>query len=91
MAPGELGELLAALDALDGVRCEGLMTMPPLAQTPEDSRSYFAALHALRERHRRDDRPLTELSMGTTADYEVAVEEGATLIRLGTALLGPRP
>jgi uncharacterized pyridoxal phosphate-containing UPF0001 family protein len=57
------------------------MTMPPLASRPEDSRPYFAALRELAERHR-----LTELSMGTSQDYLVAVEEGATIIRLGTAL-----
>lgn len=90
-APNALGELLAALDALPGVRCGGLMTMPPLAADPEATRPHFRALRELRDRHRTEARPLSQLSMGTTADYEVAIEEGATLIRLGTALLGPRP
>ena len=62
---------------------EGLMTMPPLAQTPEDSRRWFAALRELAEQH-----GLTTLSMGTTQDYEVAVQEGATHVRLGTTLFG---
>jgi uncharacterized pyridoxal phosphate-containing UPF0001 family protein len=57
------------------------MTMPPRAERPEDSRRWFAALRELAERH-----DLRALSMGTTQDYEVAVEEGATLVRLGTAL-----
>jgi PLP dependent protein len=59
----------------------GLMTMPPLAARPEDSRPYFAALRALGERHR-----LRHLSMGTSQDYVVAVQEGATIVRVGTSL-----
>jgi uncharacterized pyridoxal phosphate-containing UPF0001 family protein len=57
------------------------MTMPPLAQRPEDSRPHFAALRTLAERH-----GLRHLSMGTSQDYAVAVEEGATIVRLGTNL-----
>ena len=57
------------------------MTMPPLAATPEDSRPHFAALRELAERH-----GLRQLSMGTSQDYVVAVEEGATIVRLGTGL-----
>ena len=60
----------------------GLMTMPPRADRPEDSRRWFAALRSLAERHE-----LGTLSMGTTQDYEVAVEEGATIVRIGTRLL----
>jgi PLP dependent protein len=59
----------------------GLMTMPPLARTPEDSRPHFAALRELAGRH-----SLGELSMGTSQDYLVAVQEGATIVRLGTTL-----
>ena len=59
----------------------GLMTMPPLASDAQDSRRWFAALREL-----ADARGLAELSMGTTQDYEVAVEEGATLVRIGTSL-----
>jgi pyridoxal phosphate enzyme (YggS family) len=74
-------------DALDDViaRCParvvGLMTMPPLAETPEDSRRWFAALAEL-----AGARGLRHLSMGTSQDYAVAVEEGATIVRLGTTL-----
>jgi hypothetical protein len=63
------------------VRIAGLMTMPPLAKRAEDSRPYFAALRALAEQH-----GLRELSMGTSQDYLVAVQEGATIVRLGTKL-----
>jgi hypothetical protein len=62
----------------------GLMTMPPLASDPEQSRPYFAALRGLAERH-----GLPELSMGTSQDYLVAVQEGATIVRLGMTLYGP--
>jgi uncharacterized pyridoxal phosphate-containing UPF0001 family protein len=61
----------------------GLMTMPPLVIEPQDSRRWFAALRELAAA-----RGLPELSMGTTQDYEVAVEEGATLVRIGTSLFG---
>lgn len=79
IAPGELGGLIA--------RCPfpvaGLMTMPPHAERPEDSRRWFAALRELAEEH-----ALSVLSMGTTQDFEVAVEEGATVVRLGSVLMG---
>ena len=84
---GEEGKDGVAPEALDAFleRCPvavaGLMTMPPLAQRPEDSRRWFAALCELAVA-----RGLQELSMGTTQDYEVAVEEGATIVRIGTEL-----
>jgi len=62
----------------------GLMTMPPLASDPEDSRPYFRRLKELADEH-----GLAELSMGTSQDYRVAVEEGATLVRVGAAVFGP--
>jgi len=67
----------------------GLMTMAPLTDDPETVRPVFAALRELRDRINREGglaRPMTELSMGMTQDYEVAVEEGATIVRIGTAL-----
>jgi len=76
----EPGELDAFLERCP-VPVAGLMTMPPLARAPEDSRRWFAALRELAAA-----RALPELSMGTTQDYEVAVEEGATLVRIGTSL-----
>ncbi len=77
IAPGELPEFLERCP----VPVAGLMTMPPLARSPEDSRRWFGALREL-----AGERGLHELSMGTTQDYEVAVEEGATLVRIGTQL-----
>jgi pyridoxal phosphate enzyme (YggS family) len=72
---------LAAFLKRSPVEIRGLMTMPPLAREPEDSRRWFASLRELAVRH-----DLAALSMGTTQDFEVAVEEGATLVRIGTSL-----
>jgi len=79
IAPDELDDFLARCP----VRVVGLMTMPPLADDPEQSRRWFAALAEL-----AGDRGLPQLSMGTSQDYLVAVEEGATIVRLGTTLYG---
>jgi pyridoxal phosphate enzyme (YggS family) len=76
-APAELDEVLARAP----VRVAGLMTMPPLADRAEDSRRWFAALAELAGRH-----GLRELSMGTSQDFAVAVQEGATIVRIGTRL-----
>ena len=73
--------LPAFLELYDDVR--GLMTMPPLARDPEESRPYFRRLRALAEQH-----GLHELSMGTSQDYRVAADEGATLVRVGSVLYG---
>src|SRR5207247_97710 len=75
--PGELGEFIARCP----VRVGGLMAMPPFTQDPEDSRPHFARLAELAAEH-----GLERLSMGTSQDWEVAVEEGASIIRLGTVL-----
>jgi pyridoxal phosphate enzyme (YggS family) len=77
IAPDELGDFIARCP----VTVTGLMTMPPFAEDPEDSRPHFAALKRLADEH-----DLTELSMGTSQDYRVAAEEGATIVRLGTIL-----
>jgi uncharacterized pyridoxal phosphate-containing UPF0001 family protein len=82
VTPSELAGFLARCP----VSVVGLMTMPPAAGTPEDSRPYFAALRELAERH-----GLSHLSMGTSQDYVVAAQEGATIIRLGTTLYGGAP
>jgi PLP dependent protein len=81
IAPDRLDDFLARCREVGGVEVAGLMTMPPLAQTAEDSRRWFAALAQLAA-----DRDLRELSMGTTQDFAVAVEEGATIVRVGTKL-----
>jgi hypothetical protein len=89
VAPGELDPFLQALAGLARIRVEGLMTMPPLASSPEDSRRHFAALRelaaSLAPRWAPDHR-FGRLSMGTSQDYVVAVEEGATIVRLGSTL-----
>ena len=79
VAPGDLDDVIARCAA----RVVGLMTMPPLAADPEDSRRWFAALAEL-----AGERGLRHLSMGTSQDYLVAVQEGATIVRLGTTLYG---
>ena len=85
-------DLAASVLGVDGVRLLGLMSMPPRGAEAEDARPHFALVRALRDRIRDDlGTPLPELSMGMSGDYEVAVEEGATLIRVGTAIFGPRP
>jgi pyridoxal phosphate enzyme (YggS family) len=87
-----LPALLDSVVALPNVELRGLMTIPPPAENPEDSRSWFARLRGLRERSAtRTGLPLPELSMGMTDDFEVAVEEGATLVRVGRAIFGERP
>jgi pyridoxal phosphate enzyme (YggS family) len=81
IAPAELPSFLER----SPVKVVGLMTMPPLAPDPEASRRHFAALRELAAEH-----DLPQLSMGTSQDYLVAVEEGATIVRLGTSLYRPR-
>jgi pyridoxal phosphate enzyme (YggS family) len=69
---------------------EGLMTMPPYFDLPEMSRPYYIRLKELRERMERESIPVKELSMGMSNDFEIAIEEGATYVRVGTAIFGPR-
>ena len=90
--PDALGEALERLVALDALEVRGLMTIGRLVERPEAARPTFVALRALAERLRAGDSPLgPELSMGMTDDFEVAVEEGATIVRVGRALFGERP
>lgn len=89
----KVGELLKAAGDLSHVSVEGLMTVPPLKEDPEDVRPYFCALRDLQaelQGLRMPNVSLKELSMGMTHDYPVAIEEGATIVRIGTALFGPR-
>ncbi len=83
--------LLERLQTLRHLRVEGLMTVPPLPLDPEQSRPHFQALAELRQDLRSRGFDLVHLSMGMSADYEVAVEEGATFVRVGEAIFGPRP
>lgn len=92
IAPAELPALLDRFADLDHVRCRGLMLIPPQGD-PEATRPHFAALRTLRDNLAAKTRPAVELehlSMGMSADFEVAIEEGATLVRVGTAIFGAR-
>jgi pyridoxal phosphate enzyme (YggS family) len=89
--PEALASQLDSLLELKSLQIEGLMTIPPPAPVAENSRRYFAALRELRDTlSQRCGIPLPTLSMGMSDDYPVAVEEGATLVRIGSALFGPR-
>lgn len=88
ISPTELPEFLTRAIALENIKIVGLMTMPPLVENPEDVRLYFRRLKQLGQQC--FSQPI-EYSMGTSHDYEVAVSEGATMIRLGTILFGERP
>ena len=86
-------QLVTAISVLPGVKVKGLMTMPPFFDNPEAARPYFRELRLLSDRIRAAQIPgveMTELSMGMSGDFEVAIEEGATLVRVGTALFGER-
>jgi pyridoxal phosphate enzyme (YggS family) len=85
LAPGEVGAAVAAIGALPNIDLQGLMTVAPAAGDPEDVRPVFRTLRAL-----ADANGLREVSMGMTNDYEVAIEEGATMVRVGRAIFGER-
>lgn len=88
----ELLPFISDIQSYDSLRLTGLMTMPPLFDDPEQSRPFFQSLRQVRDylNQQIEGLELKELSMGTSSDYSVAVEEGATIIRIGQALLGPR-
>ena len=91
VSPESLGSLLDAVAAVDGLRVRGLMTVPPWSEDAEAARPYFQSLRRLRDEHAARHKGLVELSMGMSNDFRVAIEEGSTSIRLGTALFGARP
>jgi pyridoxal phosphate enzyme (YggS family) len=89
----EAMDIVRAAARCQAARCIGLMTIPPFFEHPEDARPYFARLRALRETlldEGLDRALLRELSMGMSHDFEIAVQEGATIVRLGTAIFGKR-
>ena len=86
VAPDDVASALDAIAAMAHVKVRGLMAIPPVVERAEDSRPAFKTLAALAQRH-----ALGELSMGMSGDFEVAVEEGATMVRVGTAIFGARP
>lgn len=84
-------EFARQVSRVAGVRLTGLMTIPPPTERPEDAAPFFAELAELAARGRADGLPLTELSMGMSHDWRVAVQHGATLVRVGSAIFGARP
>jgi pyridoxal phosphate enzyme (YggS family) len=90
--PEQLRAEMESLLALPRLSILGLMTIPPIAEEPESSRKYFVQLRELRDQLQTEFHvDLAQLSMGMTQDFAVAVEEGATLVRVGTAIFGERP
>lgn len=88
--PGEVEELLESTAGLASIRVAGLMAIPPYSPDPEDARPYFRRMRDLWDRLRERGCRLDELSMGMSGDFEAAVEEGATIVRLGTVIFGAR-
>jgi len=88
--PSKLEEFLKELRCLSSIDVQGLMTMPPYFDDPETARPYFYRLRELRDSLLASFPKLTELSMGMSGDFEVAIEEGATIIRVGSAIFGER-
>jgi pyridoxal phosphate enzyme (YggS family) len=91
--PNEMPRLFDAAAACRAAKVVGLMTLPPFPETPEDSRPWFRQLRELRDQWQASGVPasmLRELSMGMSGDFEVAVQEGATIVRVGTAIFGSR-
>ena len=91
--PAEVPRLFEAAAASRAARVVGLMTLPPVPDTPEDARPYFRRLRELKDQWLAAGVPapmLRELSMGMSGDFEVAIEEGATIVRVGTAIFGSR-
>jgi PLP dependent protein len=92
LAPERLAEVATAVAVMPRLRLSGLMTMAPLVDDPQAARPTFARLRTLRDDlQQRLGQGLPELSMGMSNDFEVAVEEGATMVRVGTGLFGERP
>ncbi len=86
-------ELLKNISQLENISVKGLMTMPPYFNAPEKVRPFFAALRKLRDQIKAEGIPniaMDDLSMGMTGDFEAAIEEGATMVRIGTAIFGER-
>ena len=90
LAPDELPDLIRALGTLDSLVPSGLMTVPPWSEDPEPARPYFQQLRALRDEQAKLCPTLIQLSMGMSNDFAVAIEEGSTCVRVGTAIFGKR-
>jgi len=90
ISEGDLILLLERIRNLNNLKLEGLMTMPPFFEDPEMTRPYFKRLREIRDVAEKKGFSLPELSMGMSNDFEVAIEEGATMVRIGTAIFGER-
>ncbi len=90
LEPSQLPDFLLEISELPRIKVKGLMTMAPWVEDPEEVRPLFRQLRELRQANARPCLPLHQLSMGMTNDYAIAVEEGATIVRIGSALFGPR-
>lgn len=90
IAPSGLAGLLEAIAPLTHIAARGLMTVPPWSEDAETARPYFQELRRLRDEHVATFPKLTELSMGMSGDFRVAIEEGSTTVRIGTAIFGKR-
>ena len=90
MAENTIDFIKEAENKYNNISIEGLMTIVPYVEDPEEVRPYFRKLYELKERANKQGLKLKELSMGMTNDYMVAIEEGATIVRIGTALFGKR-
>jgi PLP dependent protein len=91
--PAEVPRLFDAAAHCRAARVVGLMTLPPIPDTPEDARPWFRRLRELRDQWRAAGVPssmVAELSMGMSGDFEVAIQEGSTIVRVGTAIFGSR-
>ncbi len=91
LAPEDLPALLAQIATLEQIVPSGLMTVPPWSEDPEIARPYFQHLRSLRDEQQRVYPALTQLSMGMSNDFAVAIEEGSTCVRVGTGIFGKRP
>jgi uncharacterized pyridoxal phosphate-containing UPF0001 family protein len=87
--PAELPEALQWMESL-GLDVRGLMAIPPIPERPEDSRRYFVTMREIRDEIAGDHPGVVEISMGMTDDFEIAIAEGASIIRVGRAIFGPR-
>lgn len=88
ISPEKVIALARDISKLKNINLKGLMTIPPFSKSPEDSRQYFRMLRTLVTDVKKDGIKINELSMGMSNDFEVAIEEGATIIRIGTAIFG---
>jgi PLP dependent protein len=90
VVPEAVPDVVSHVASLEGLRCQGLMTIPPLGVTADDARPWFRRLRELRDAVRENHPDVVDLSMGMSLDYLAAIEEGATMVRIGTALFGAR-